>query len=590
MKLISLFPKIFLLIILLYTFSQCASRGIITGGPKDTIPPTLVYSIPKHQTTDWKAEEFAFVFDEVIQLNNIREQLIITPRIDFEYDYKYRKKSLTLDFNGNFADSTTYTFNFRETIEDITEGNPSTFTTFTFSTTTFLDSLSIEGRTFDLLSQDTLKNVTIGMYQSNDTINTLDVQPYYFTKSDEEGFYKIENIRNGKYLIMAFQDGNSNLIPDTESEKFAFVADTVQLDSSFSDIDFYLVQQDLRELRNTNASTSGTYFHINFNKFIESFSVTNLGTEDSLNAQLTNDNRTIRIFPTLQIIDSLPVFFSVVDTVGYELEDTVYINFRESSRKAADFTLSATPSKNDGITKTQRFEFDFNKPVVRYNIDSIYFRYDSTRLDTFKIKGFKWSDHAQLLQFESEINPAVLDTLEAQKQKYISAVRDSLAQLQQADTMSDDSPNLLSKGKQTVSSSKSEKKIVTGFHLHIGSQAFISADRDTLSAIDFSYNILNTADYGTINGQVTSDHSSFQIQLLNNKNAIVAEIKNQKDYQFVKVKPGNYKIRVLIDNDNNGTWDAGDYFKRQMPEDVYYFPEELTIRANWELNKIDLSF
>ena len=32
-------------------------------------------------------------------------------------------------------------------------------------------------------------------------------------------------------------------------------------------------------------------------------------------------------------------------------------------------------------------------------------------------------------------------------------------------------------------------------------------------------------------------------------------------------------------------WDTGNYIKRKQPEPVYYFPSEIDVRANWDLNE-----
>jgi hypothetical protein len=45
-------------------------------------------------------------------------------------------------------------------------------------------------------------------------------------------------------------------------------------------------------------------------------------------------------------------------------------------------------------------------------------------------------------------------------------------------------------------------------------------------------------------------------------------------------KPGEYQIRILNDDNKNGTWDAGNYNKKRQPEIVYIIPRKLIIKAN----------
>ena len=43
--------------------------------------------------------------------------------------------------------------------------------------------------------------------------------------------------------------------------------------------------------------------------------------------------------------------------------------------------------------------------------------------------------------------------------------------------------------------------------------------------------------------------------------------------------------KLIEDSNNNNVWDTGNYLKRVKPEPVYYFPSELEVRANWDLNE-----
>ena len=46
--------------------------------------------------------------------------------------------------------------------------------------------------------------------------------------------------------------------------------------------------------------------------------------------------------------------------------------------------------------------------------------------------------------------------------------------------------------------------------------------------------------------------------------------------------PGEYEIRILFDENNNGKWDHGDYSKKLQPEKAISLSKKLGIRANWD--------
>jgi uncharacterized protein (DUF2141 family) len=51
------------------------------------------------------------------------------------------------------------------------------------------------------------------------------------------------------------------------------------------------------------------------------------------------------------------------------------------------------------------------------------------------------------------------------------------------------------------------------------------------------------------------------------------------------IKPGEYELRILYDENKNGVWDPGNYSKKKQPEKVSTIPQKLMIRANWDNEK-----
>ena len=56
-----------------------------------------------------------------------------------------------------------------------------------------------------------------------------------------------------------------------------------------------------------------------------------------------------------------------------------------------------------------------------------------------------------------------------------------------------------------------------------------------------------------------------------------------KPHYFEKLLPARYEIRLIVDSNQDGKWTAGNYFENVLPEKVYYYPEVINLRANWEL-------
>ena len=103
----------------------------------------------------------------------------------------------------------------------------------------------------------------------------------------------------------------------------------------------------------------------------------------------------------------------------------------------------------------------------------------------------------------------------------------------------------------------------------------------------FLFKTKRTSDYGILTIKHTIEKNNFIAVLLNDR---VIQRKKMLDSvsTFTLLNPGNYQISILQDVNENGFWDTGSLFPtKSQPEITEFFPNEITIKANWE-NKIDL--
>ncbi|MES2774111.1 MAG: Ig-like domain-containing domain [Bacteroidota bacterium] len=47
-------------------------------------------------------------------------------------------------------------------------------------------------------------------------------------------------------------------------------------------------------------------------------------------------------------------------------------------------------------------------------------------------------------------------------------------------------------------------------------------------------------------------------------------------------EPNSYGMRILYDDNKNGIWDTGDYWKKKQPEKVIAIDQKFNVRANWD--------
>jgi len=93
----------------------------------------------------------------------------------------------------------------------------------------------------------------------------------------------------------------------------------------------------------------------------------------------------------------------------------------------------------------------------------------------------------------------------------------------------------------------------------------------------------------------TADYGSIVLRFSNLKLAehpVLQFVKDQEIYRSVAITaamwsdklfpPGDYELRILFDNNNNGKWDPGNYGQKLQPERAITLDTKLNIKANWD--------
>ncbi|PIB37006.1 hypothetical protein BFP72_17150 [Reichenbachiella sp. 5M10] len=579
---------ILLSIISLYIYS-CATQGSPTGGPKDTIPPILLESNPEHKSINFKGKEFHFSFSERIDASKLKQKLIITPFIENNYKFRSKKDELFIEFEEDFEDSTTYTFNFSDGVVDLTEKNPVENFTLAFSTGPYIDSISVEGHIYNQYTNKKIEKATVALYAVKDTLNILTGKPRYFTKTDTSGYYRIENIKTGYYFIYAFEDANNNLKCEPDTEPHGFIKDSINLYSHLSEQDILIQLLNVNTFKKIRSKQTGSYFDILYNKFIKEYTLTKLDTTQNLPIPQNNkikENTIIRMYHDSSYRydqDSLGIILTAKDTVYNQIRDTVYVKFTESKRKPEKLNYSVNPKDKASVDQTFDISLYFTKPITAFYKDSITRRYDTLIAQHMPDSLFTWNtNHTQL---------TIHETLD---KRYFQTHVDSLlltiidSTLDATDSLSMDS---LSMDTLKMQQRKYLERLNTDHLTYIFPKGtFISLESDTVDQLDRTYSFKNPENYGKVSGEVITDHTHYILQLVNKDHKVFAQLHNPKKFTFTYVKPGNYSLRVLIDINKDGIWSHGNLSLQVAPEPIYFYTDRFDIRANWEIENIQVMF
>jgi len=73
------------------------------------------------------------------------------------------------------------------------------------------------------------------------------------------------------------------------------------------------------------------------------------------------------------------------------------------------------------------------------------------------------------------------------------------------------------------------------------------------------------------------------LQVLNERMDVVEQrIMQSNEEVFTTLRPGRYRLRLIVDKDENGRWSPGNLRERRQPEPVFIFYRTLSLQAGWE--------
>jgi hypothetical protein len=132
---------------------------------------------------------------------------------------------------------------------------------------------------------------------------------------------------------------------------------------------------------------------------------------------------------------------------------------------------------------------------------------------------------------------------------------------------------------------KEDKK----YRVIVPDSSFFAINDQTNDSLIFAFRTRSERDFGSL--KLTVDFNSgegpYIIQLLTEKNELVEQRRLDAPGKlvFTYMSARKYKLKAIYDQNKNNRWDTGDYLRKIQPEEVWFFPEIIEIRANWEVEE-----
>lgn len=528
--------KLFLLFLFTLLLFSCARVGSPVGGDKDTIPPTVIGSnidssrvnVPRN------IRELRIDFDEYINLREINKQLIISPplrKITKILPSGIPNKFLLIKWEDTLQSNTTYNFNFGNAIVDNNEANPLQYYNFAFSTGEKIDDLFISGEVKDFFSstknQSEDSKVVIGLYQEKDSMDYRQ-KPYYITKADPDGYFELNYLSPGEYRILAFEDSNSNSVYDIGKEKVAFQKEKTTLDKSISGLNL-----------NLYPSRKPT-------KYVEMAEV-----PGGILMTFEGNPESVKV---LSVTDKLQEY----KVTQQPKSDSVYVWFDAKKQN-----LGITGSDNIKLSYDDGFKQDTVSVFYRYNVKN--------EMAISNAKGNLLPPNKDFIITSNYF----VDKIDTQNWTLVS---DSIRQDFTAEINADNPFEV-----RVKSDFKEGKK----YSLTVQKESISSFYEMITKSYRFDFEADKIENYGSLLLTLENPPTQkFWLQFLSEGNNVVySRYGTDNPLTFNSLKPGKYKLRILVDENENGVWDGADFAQSSFAEQVYLFDKLIEVRPLWEIRE-----
>lgn len=556
---------IFSVCFVLIIFS-CAKITPLDGGDKDTLSPVLIYSNPKNHSINFKEKTFSFEFNEIIDASELSRKLIISPYLNTSPELKFKKNTLLLTFDSSFKENTTYILNFADGVKDITEGNPAKNTKLVFSTGDKIDSSFVSGFVLDPLKNKFVEGALVVLYNKKDSLGLFNKKPLYFSFSNKDGSFLIENIKSGEYKMYSFIDENESFVVESKNEAFGYVPNNLKLDSFISNINISLFKENPQKLKLDRKRERGLVYELTYSKYIKNV---NVYTKEFINYSL-NDNNLLRFYKGKLKQDSIFVIVEAFDSLQEKTIDSLFVSFGKESKRVSKLSHQLKTNYRNDLDDTLLLNFSFSKPINN-KLFSFSFYVDTVFYTGPYYSKSVWNKNKTKNKTKLYLN-----------QKAVALFVDSLKNKAVADSLIYEKDSIYTFFKNYY---KKLKKDRVFFVVPKGS--IVSVEKDTLNKIEKNFLFRGKDFYGSVSGSISGLGNKVLIQLVSeNFSRIYKNKKLNNNFYFNKVEPGKYYIKIIKDNNENNKWDYGSILKNIGSEEIIYYKEKIEVRSNWTIEDL----
>lgn len=569
--------------LLLTVIYSCANIGSPNGGPYDETPPKFVSSTPIPNQINYTGKKIEILFDELIQIEKPSENVIITPpQMELPVIRSAGKKAV-IELKDTLKPNTTYTIDFTNSISDNNEKNVFENFSFAFSTGDIIDTLEVSGVLLNAENLEPMPGITIGLHNNLEDSAFVKLPFVRTSRTNDKGQFTIRNIAPGTYHIFALNDVNRDYKFDQPGEDIAFL-DSVIVPS------FELTTR--QDTTWKDSLTIDTIRTIGYTRFFPDNIELRLFKEKFERQYMVKPERPDEKYFTLRFntkLDTvpvpLPINFIPEDSSWYFVQQT------EGGTAVNYWLVDSTVWKQDTLQVQVSYPKSDSLNILRPQTDTVQLVLRRRPAEKKKKKKKDEPDPIVFLgmQVDAPGSMDLFDTISVTFNEPVLDINKDMFFLdQKIDTVWNtvdfdffpDSTNSLNYF------IRRPWKYGEEYRIEVDSAAIHSLYGKWNDFFTDEFKIKKEDEYGHLYFNINGVDTTAFVELLSTGDAPVRKAKvKDGGVLFMDLKPDKYYARIVIDTNDNGVWDTGNYAEKRQPEEVYYSPKMYEIMQNWQVEE-----
>ena len=602
---------------------SCANIGRPSGGPRDETPPIYVSSNPNPDQLNFNGSKITINFNEYIQLKDQNTKVVVSPAQKNMPIIRASGKSVSVELRDTLLPNTTYCIDFADAIQDNNESNPLDGFAFAFSTGDSIDSLQVSGIMLRADDLEPMQGIIVGIHENLNDSAFSTIPLTRIARTNDYGQFTIRNMKPGRYHLFGLKDMDGNYT-FSRNEDLAFL-DEIIIPSSHQRettdtifkfngaMDTIFTQKNIVDTVIPGVHTVFTPNDLLLCMFNEQYSALYLKkserpVDNKLHIKFSAPVDTLPDLRLLKPTATRPDWYRIErtpsnDSIFYWLtdstlikSDSVLVEARFLVSDSLDNLVMTTDTINfffrhkvDKKKKTDKHKSDDKDKKIGDKIDSDG-KISKAGDESKKEKPASMFDSIPTLSMKIEQNIDYGKPLPITFETPIDTI--DLHAFHIFEKEPDDTlwrPSTRAK-KLVPFDSVSVMKYHFIYPFDAGSMYRIEIDSLSIydcygrpnKPIKAELTVPSLEEYANLYMLVNVTDSAFVELLDSNDKVVLSATVKDGTAALENVRPGTYYARIILDANGNGKWDTGNYAQHLQPEEVYYFPNKILLRKNWD--------